>query len=296
MNSDVDPRRKRPGQARLHSDAAALRRRRRNVAQSIALIDPAADQGAGLVVLPELCNQRLRVRQSRRRPSRSPRRSRAGPTAAAWAERAARHRLHIVAGICERDGDKLYNSAVVIGPDGYIGTFRKVHLWNEEALYFEPGDLGFPVFHTADRPHRRRHLLRRLVPRSLSAVRRCRAPTSSACRPTGCRSPARPKAARPWPTSSRWRPRTPTRSSSPAPIASAPSAASLSRARASSSATPAGRSPGRPAGTEEIILAEVDLGEARRKRNWNAFNQVLRDRRTDVYGEMLGSGLKPGWY
>ena len=25
-------------------------------------------------------------------------------------------------------------------------------------------------------------------------------------------------------------------------------------------------------------------------------NQVLRDRRTDVYNEMLGSGAKPGWY
>ena len=61
---------------------------------------------------------------------------------------AARHRLHLVAGICERAGAGLYNSAVVIGPDGFIGTFRKVHLWNEEKLYFEPGDLGFPVFHT----------------------------------------------------------------------------------------------------------------------------------------------------
>jgi len=44
------------------------------------------------------------------------------------------------------------------------------------------------------------------------------------------------------------------------------------------------------------VAAEVDLGEARRKRNWNAFNQVLRDRRSDVYDEMLGSGLNRGWY
>jgi N-carbamoylputrescine amidase len=47
---------------------------------------------------------------------------------------------------------------------------------------------------------------------------------------------------------------------------------------------------------EEILIAEVDLGEARRNRNWNAFNQVLRDRRSDVYDEMLGSGLNRGWY
>ena len=47
---------------------------------------------------------------------------------------------------------------------------------------------------------------------------------------------------------------------------------------------------------EEIIYAEVDLGEARRKRNWNDFNQILRDRRTDVYAEMLGSTVPRGWY
>jgi len=47
---------------------------------------------------------------------------------------------------------------------------------------------------------------------------------------------------------------------------------------------------------QEIIYGRVDLADARRKRNWNAFNQVLRDRRTDVYDEMLGSELKRGWY
>ena len=47
---------------------------------------------------------------------------------------------------------------------------------------------------------------------------------------------------------------------------------------------------------EEIVLATVDLGDARRARRWNDFNQVLRDRRTDVYDEMLGSGQPPGWY
>ena len=46
----------------------------------------------------------------------------------------------------------------------------------------------------------------------------------------------------------------------------------------------------------DILCAEVDLRDARRKRNWNDFNQVLRDRRTDVYDEMLGSGVKRGWY
>jgi len=46
----------------------------------------------------------------------------------------------------------------------------------------------------------------------------------------------------------------------------------------------------------ETIMADLNLSEARRKRNWNDFNQILRDRRTDTYDMMLGSGAKPGWY
>ena len=51
-------------------------------------------------------------------------------------------------GVAERSGSALFNTAVAIGPDGVLGTFRKVHLWGDENLIFEPGDLGFPVFHT----------------------------------------------------------------------------------------------------------------------------------------------------
>jgi predicted amidohydrolase len=47
---------------------------------------------------------------------------------------------------------------------------------------------------------------------------------------------------------------------------------------------------------EEIIYAEANLSDARRKRNWTEYNQPLRDRRKDVYGEMLGSQQTAGWY
>jgi N-carbamoylputrescine amidase len=69
-----------------------------------------------------------------------------GPSVLAWSELAARRGLYVVAGLCERVGDRLYNSAVVIGPAGVIGRFRKVHLWDQENRFFTPGDLGFPVF------------------------------------------------------------------------------------------------------------------------------------------------------
>lgn len=56
--------------------------------------------------------------------------------------------VHIVSGLAERDGETFYNSAILCGPQGYIGKFRKLHLWNREKLFFAPGDLGLPVFDT----------------------------------------------------------------------------------------------------------------------------------------------------
>lgn len=57
-----------------------------------------------------------------------------------------KHNLHLVAGFSEREDDALYNSSVLVGPEGVIGKFRKLHLFMDEKDIFEPGDLGLPVF------------------------------------------------------------------------------------------------------------------------------------------------------
>jgi len=61
-------------------------------------------------------------------------------------EIATRRRLHVVAGIAERAGGKCYNSAVVVGPSGFLGCYRKTHLFYEETQFFTPGDTGFLVW------------------------------------------------------------------------------------------------------------------------------------------------------
>jgi predicted amidohydrolase len=121
--------------------------RDKNVRKSLDRVGEAAAAGARLIVLPELCNSGY-VLGSRSEAFALAEAVPGGPTCRAWIDLAHRLDLYLVAGICERDGAQLYNAAVVIGPAGHIGTFRKVHLWNEEALYFEPGNLGFPVFRT----------------------------------------------------------------------------------------------------------------------------------------------------
>ena len=56
--------------------------------------------------------------------------------------------MYIVAGLPERDGNNFYNSAVLTGPEGFIGRYRKTHLFFEEKIFFAPGDSGFQVWDT----------------------------------------------------------------------------------------------------------------------------------------------------
>jgi N-carbamoylputrescine amidase len=71
-----------------------------------------------------------------------------GPTVNRLIGACAEFDMHIVFGIAEKSGEHLYNASALLGPDGYIGTYRKLHLWNDENTVFTPGDLGLPVFKT----------------------------------------------------------------------------------------------------------------------------------------------------
>ena len=267
----------------------------KNVAHSIAMIEKAAAQGGQLMVLPELCNTGY-VFASRAEAKALAEEIPSGPSTQAWMEVAARLNLHIVAGITERDGDLLYNSAVIVGPEGLIGRFRKMHLWADEALFFTPGNLGFPVFDTAIGRIGCHICYDCWFPESfrLAALQGA----EIVCVPTN------------------WVPipgQDPKREAMANIIVMA---ASHSNSIFIAAADRVGTERGQPfigqslitsytgwpvAGPaspvdEEILLATVNLADARRRRNWNAFNQVLRDRRTDSYAEMLGSEHKPGWY
>jgi predicted amidohydrolase len=69
-----------------------------------------------------------------------------GPATDRLAEAAAKAGCHLAVGLAERSAGGLFNSAVLIGPEGVVGVYRKVHLFYEEKLYFSPGDRGFPLF------------------------------------------------------------------------------------------------------------------------------------------------------
>jgi predicted amidohydrolase len=69
-----------------------------------------------------------------------------GPTTKRLIDLARRRRMTIVAGLPERAGGHCFNSAVVVGPKGFMGCYRKTHLFFEETLFFTPGDSGFQVW------------------------------------------------------------------------------------------------------------------------------------------------------
>ena len=73
-----------------------------------------------------------------------------GPTVSAWQAIASSHGGYVAGGFCERDGEALYNTAVLVGPDNYepMLHYRKLHLFNQEKNIFQPGDKGLPIVTT----------------------------------------------------------------------------------------------------------------------------------------------------
>jgi predicted amidohydrolase len=71
-----------------------------------------------------------------------------GSTTKALSDLSKEKGIYIVAGLSEKDGDKFYNSAILTGPEGFMGIYRKTHLFFEEKKYFCAGDTGFRVWDT----------------------------------------------------------------------------------------------------------------------------------------------------
>jgi len=59
---------------------------------------------------------------------------------------ATQHHCSIVVGVAEKDNTNIFNSAALLGPNGYIATYRKIHLFDEEKRWFTPGNAPFKVY------------------------------------------------------------------------------------------------------------------------------------------------------
>ena len=116
-----------------------------NRAEFDPLVAEAARQRADLVVLGETVSSANTTLRPDEAAEPIP-----GPSTDHFAALAKRHAVHIVLSIYERDGHLVYNSAVLLGPDGrLLGRYRKVCLPPKEvAAGVSPGH-EYPVFDTA---------------------------------------------------------------------------------------------------------------------------------------------------
>lgn len=115
--------------------------------RTVQLVRLAADAGASLVVLPEMCcTEYVELLRDPDRLAAAAEPLDGGPSVAAWMAACRETGVHLVAGLVEQAPEGLYNSAAVVGPDGLVGVYRKAHLFEPEKDRFLPGNTGFPVF------------------------------------------------------------------------------------------------------------------------------------------------------
>ncbi len=115
-----------------------------NRASILSKLREAAEGGAKLAVFPEcaLTGYAFDSREAAL-PHAEPI---PGPSVRAIEAECARLGVHAVFGLLERDGDRLFNACVLVGPKGVVGSYRKVHLpFLGIDRFVDPGDRPFAV-------------------------------------------------------------------------------------------------------------------------------------------------------
>ncbi|MCL4535125.1 MAG: carbon-nitrogen hydrolase family protein [Bacteroidetes bacterium] len=119
----------------------------RNLCRCINLMDTAARQGARLIVFPEAALTGYGFASlDEARPYAQPV---PGPSTERITAKCRSANMLAVVGLLEADGDRVYNAAALMGPAGYIGKYRKLHLpFLGVDRFVTPGDAPPAVFDT----------------------------------------------------------------------------------------------------------------------------------------------------
>jgi N-carbamoylputrescine amidase len=126
---------------------------KRNIARACELVRKAAERGARVVLLPELFQHLYFPRRKNRKHFALARSARRSPAVLALSALARELAVVLPVSFYEKRGDSLYNSVAVVDADGTVtGIYRKSHLPDgpgyHETFYFKPSREGFRVFST----------------------------------------------------------------------------------------------------------------------------------------------------
>lgn len=100
-----------------------------------------ADAGAELVLFPELLIHGHCTPNTWDLAESVP----DGPNTKRLIELAKKYRLVLSVGMSEKEQDIVFNAQVLVGPDGYLGKQRKLHMSRDETLFYK-GGREIPVF------------------------------------------------------------------------------------------------------------------------------------------------------
>ena len=113
----------------------------RNLEHGLSL---AATVTADLVVIPELWASGY-VFSSHAEVAAFAEDAKRGITARMIMAAARREKRHYVIGFAERHRGRFYNSSMLVGPAGVQAVYRKLHLFEREQEWFEPGNIRLEV-------------------------------------------------------------------------------------------------------------------------------------------------------
>lgn len=117
-----------------------------NIEANIKIIkektEKAVSQGSELIVFPELTLTGLVNEEDAKKLAEVD----TSPSIDKLIDISMKNYVYMVVGMVERDGDKLYNTAVLVGPCGVVGKYRKMHLCDIDKNWATPGNLGFVHF------------------------------------------------------------------------------------------------------------------------------------------------------
>jgi predicted amidohydrolase len=133
--------------AAVQMDVTILEKQR-NLEKILARLESAAGAGARIVVFPEcaLTGYCFAAREEAEPVAEAV----PGPASETLWAAAKSLDCTAVVGLLERDGDRIFNAAVVVSPQGIAGTFRKLHLpYLGIDRFVTPGDKPFPAFETS---------------------------------------------------------------------------------------------------------------------------------------------------
>jgi len=99
---------------------------------------------ADLIVLPELFATGYTFISKNEAELSSEKRD--GETAEFLIELAKKTGGIIVAGFVEKDSNQIYNSSLIVTEKEVLGTYRKIHLYYKEKLWFSPGNKPLEVY------------------------------------------------------------------------------------------------------------------------------------------------------